>query len=179
MSFDVADILNLLLKLGVDRPAELTSRNLKKTIRTIKFSKSSYEKIKDDAVLEAIFRLLLDCKKKKLRYKLRGALPNSKKKSNTTKKKDKANESLKPSREMGSDEKSKQTVVASIIEFLGEGTPEKPVQKEDVLGRLAERFPEKDEQSIQNTFGTLVPGRLWELKEIEVIKSPRGYWIHN
>jgi hypothetical protein len=110
-------------------------------------------------------------------YAIKGALPDSKSKKNTTKEKGNAHANLKPSSKIESGE-STTTVVASIIEFLGEGSHEKPVGKEEILEKLIQRFPEKDDASLKSTFGTLVPGRLWETKEIEVVKSPRGYWIH-
>ena len=71
-------------------------------------------------------------------------------------------------------------VVASIIEFLTKASKTRPLTKDQLLAKLAKRFPDRAESSMLRTINCQVPNRLWTDKEIEVQKNdkkPAGYWI--
>lgn len=78
--------------------------------------------------------------------------------------------------------KTKQTkkigVIASIIEFLGAASEEKPLSKDRLLAKLAKRFPDRNPESMLRTINVQVPTRLRTDKNIFVQRAEQGgYFI--
>lgn len=79
-------------------------------------------------------------------------------------------------------EKKKKTVggpgvIASIVEFLKQGTAKKPMSKDKMCEMLAERFPDRSAESMMRTINVQVPNRLKADKGLTVIKTDKGYYI--
>jgi len=70
-------------------------------------------------------------------------------------------------------------VIASIAEFLKKATGKKPISKDALCEKLAERFPERDPDSMMRTINVQVPNRLKSDKGLVVKKNDKGYWIED
>ena len=68
-------------------------------------------------------------------------------------------------------------IIASILEFLTNATPEKPLSKKACLAKLKVRFPDRPETAMQNTVNIQLPARLAKDKGLNIIKTPNGYYI--
>jgi hypothetical protein len=73
--------------------------------------------------------------------------------------------------------KKKVGIIASIQEFLNEASEEQPISKIDICSKLKERFPDREQSSMQRTVNVQVPTRLRVDKDIHVTKNKQGYWI--
>lgn len=67
-------------------------------------------------------------------------------------------------------------VVASIIEFLQSATSKKPITKKDILAKLCERFPAREEKGMRVTIHCQIPSRLQQ-RELVVKSNDDGFWI--
>jgi hypothetical protein len=61
-------------------------------------------------------------------------------------------------------------VIGSIVEFLQEGTEDKPLSRADILKKLVKRFPERGEDAMKKTVNVQVPNRIAKDKGLDVIK---------
>jgi len=69
-------------------------------------------------------------------------------------------------------------VIGSIIEFLQKGSSKKPLTKEALLAKLADRFPDREEEAMRATINVQVPNRINREREgMQVCKNDKGYWI--
>lgn len=68
-------------------------------------------------------------------------------------------------------------VIGSIVEFLSKATEKKPLSKSDLADKLAERFDDRDRDSMLKTINVQVPSRLKTDKKLDVRKNDKGYWI--
>lgn len=68
-------------------------------------------------------------------------------------------------------------VIASIKEFLSKASEEKPVSKKDIVKKLKERFPDRDDEAMGKTVNVQVPNRLRKDAGLDVKKNESGYWI--
>jgi hypothetical protein len=65
-------------------------------------------------------------------------------------------------------------VIASVLEFLTEASAKAPVTKEDLVNRLAKRFPDRPKESMAKTVNVQVPGRLSREQGVNVVKAEDG-----
>jgi hypothetical protein len=69
-------------------------------------------------------------------------------------------------------------VVDSIVEFLQDAGPKKPLTKKDVLDKLAKRFGEDRRDSMWNTVSSQIPNRIKREKNITVHGDKQtGFYI--
>ena len=120
-------------------------------------------------------------KKKAARGKKSGSKSSAKK---TSKKKkadeeeteDEDEETTKRQGPAGGD--GKPGVIMSIVEFLQGASKTKPLSRDDVADKLAERFPERPRKSMRTTCSKQIPHYLKKFKDIDVSgDSKNGFWI--
>ena len=69
-------------------------------------------------------------------------------------------------------------VIMSIVEFLQGASKTKPLSRDDVADKLAERFPERPRKSMRTTCSKQIPHYLKKFKDIDVSgDSKNGFWI--
>jgi hypothetical protein len=68
-------------------------------------------------------------------------------------------------------------VIQAIVEFLCGASEEEPINKQDLVQKIHERFPNKNERSIMASINSQVPTRLKSVRGIKVSSSKSGYWI--
>jgi hypothetical protein len=68
-------------------------------------------------------------------------------------------------------------VIATIVEFLGVATKEKPLSKPALLAKLKTRFPDRGEVAMMRTINCQVPARLRKEKGLDVQRTDDGYYI--
>ncbi len=83
----------------------------------------------------------------------------------------------KPAKKAEPKEERGPGVIASIVEFLGAATEEKPINKDRLVEKLKKRFPDRQETAMMKTINVQVPNRLKTDKKINVKKNDKGYWI--
>jgi formylglycine-generating enzyme required for sulfatase activity/serine/threonine protein kinase len=68
-------------------------------------------------------------------------------------------------------------VIDSIAEFLQAASAREPLRKNDLLAKLAARFPDRDPNAMMNTVNTQVGGGLATRRGLKVEKNDQGgYW---
>jgi hypothetical protein len=62
-------------------------------------------------------------------------------------------------------------IIASIVEFIQEATPDKPISKKQILDKLVKRFKDGDADGMMKTINAQVPNRLIQQKGLDVVKT--------
>lgn len=68
-------------------------------------------------------------------------------------------------------------VIGSILEFLQAASAKKPLTKEQIVAKLANRFKDRDPESMAKTVNVQVPSRISAEKGVNVEKNENGYYI--
>jgi hypothetical protein len=68
-------------------------------------------------------------------------------------------------------------VIATIIEILKTTSAKKPLSKDEIVQRLAKKFPDREESSMASTVLTQCGGKLKKYKDVDVKKNEKGYYL--
>ena len=68
-------------------------------------------------------------------------------------------------------------VIGSIVEFLQAASESNPIKKADILAKLKERFPAREELALHRTLNCQLPTRLRTEKKLDIVKTDDGYYI--
>jgi hypothetical protein len=67
-------------------------------------------------------------------------------------------------------------VISSIVELLSAASKEKPITKDQLVERLAKRFPDRDPKAMRVTCNVQLGSRIERERGIKLHKSEDGYW---
>jgi hypothetical protein len=67
-------------------------------------------------------------------------------------------------------------VIKSIVEFLKAASATAPITKEQLVAKLAKRFPDREPDSMTRTVNVQIGTRIEREQGITVKKNDEGYW---